>query len=126
MNTKTFRFFAVAASILAGLSVAFGAFGAHMLADVLSADQHTTFQTAVRYQIWHALALLVIATSGVRSKRVVVAAWLLLVGSTLFSGSLYVLVLAAARWAGPVTPVGGLFMISGWAVLAWALATSQS
>ena len=126
MKTKSFRFLAVAASILAGISVALGAFGAHMLADVLSADQHATFQTAVRYQIWHALALLVIATAVVQTKRVLIAARLLLAGSILFSGSLYLLVLADARWAGPVTPVGGLFMIAGWVVLTWALATSQS
>jgi uncharacterized membrane protein YgdD (TMEM256/DUF423 family) len=104
-----------AGAILAGLAVGLGAFGAHGLSEVLVPARLATFETAVRYQIFHALGLLAVAALG---GRALAAAPLLLAGSLIFSGSLYLLVFTGSRWWGAVAPVGGLLQIAGWLFLA--------
>ena len=112
------RIFA-AGSILAGLGVVFGAFGAHALKASLSPKMLETFETGVRYQMYHGLGLLALAwaVSQWPERRLVPAAWLLLAGTVVFSGSLYLLVLTGARWFGAVTPFGGVALIAGWALV---------
>ena len=112
----------VAGALLAGTAVAFGAFGAHALRGVLSEQQLGWWQTAVQYQLWHALALLALAA--LRPPRAGAIAWLLGGGALLFSGSLYLMALTDARWLGAITPLGGLAMILGWFLFAWQAARS--
>ena len=111
--------------LLAGLSgaiaVALGAFGAHGLRSRLSPDQLATFETAVRYQFYHVPGLLGaawLATYWPGYWPPIAAGWLFLVGSLVFSGSLYLLVLSGRRWLGAITPLGGLALIAGWLCLA--------
>lgn len=104
----------VAGAVLAALGVALGAFGAHALRARLGPDLLATFETGVRYQMYAALALLVLGTQP--SQRHAPA--LLLAGATVFSGSLYLLVLTGQRWLGAVTPLGGLLLIAGFLVAA--------
>ncbi len=107
---------------LAGLiGVAFGAFGAHALKAKLSPELLVTWQTAVQYQFWHALGLLLVGVLVFHwpaSDLLKWSGWLMLAGIVLFSGSLYLLALTGARWLGPITPIGGLAWIAAWAVLA--------
>lgn len=110
---------AVWGAALAGAAVALGAFGAHALSDVLPADRMHTFETAVRYQMFHALGLLALA--GLR-RPARSAALLLLVGSLVFSGSLYLLVATDTPILGAVAPIGGVLQIAGWVALALAVA----
>ncbi|MDB5698880.1 MAG: hypothetical protein JWN69_1684 [Alphaproteobacteria bacterium] len=107
-----------AGALLALLGVALGAFGAHALQGVLDARSAGWWQTAVQYQMWHAVALVAIAALPLRGARP--AALLLLLGTILFSGSLYAMALGGWRWLGMVTPLGGLLMLAGWLVLALA------
>lgn len=111
------------AVVSAALAVVLGAFGAHGLRQVLTAAQLSTFETGVRYQMYHALALLVLpALHAYADPRWLHRAGVALVlGTTLFSGSLYILVLLQAAWAGPITPIGGVFFILGWLGLLIAL-----
>jgi len=116
------RIFA-AGSVLTGLGVVFGAFGAHALEASLTPKMLSTFETGVRYQMYHGLGLLALAWAISRwpERRVVPAAWLLLAGTVVFSGSLYLLVLTRARWFGAITPIGGVALIVGWGFVAWRL-----
>ena len=110
-------FFKIAA-LCGGLSVAFGAFGAHGLKDKLSPEMLAVFQTGVTYQMWHALALLFCAF--LLQQKIIsstVPAWLFVVGIILFSGSLYILALSGVKQWGMVTPLGGLSFLLGWTVL---------
>jgi uncharacterized membrane protein YgdD (TMEM256/DUF423 family) len=110
-------------ALLAGIAVAAGAFGAHGLRDRLAPDMLAVFETAVRYQMYHALALLAVAWAAVRwpESSAVVAGWLFVVGIVVFSGSLYVLALSGVRWLGAITPLGGLCFLGGWSVLVWTV-----
>lgn len=110
-------------SVLGGLAVALGAFGAHALRAHLGPDLLAAFETGVRYQMFHALALLALALAIARwpQRRLAAAAWLLFAGTVVFSGSLQVLAVTGARWLGAVTPVGGIVLIAGWTVAAWRL-----
>jgi len=119
------RIFAVG-SILAGLGVVFGAFGAHALKATLNPQLLETFETGVRYQMYHGLGLLALAWAVGRwpERRLAPPAWLLLMGTIVFSGSLYLLVLTGARWFGAVTPFGGVALIAGWGLAAWRLLAS--
>lgn len=113
----------VLGALLAGLSVAFGAFGAHGLRGWVSADLLANFETAARYQMYHALALLAVAFLSVRSahaRAANLAGWLFVVGVVIFSGSLYVMTFTGLRWLGAITPIGGAAMIGGWISLAVA------
>ena len=115
-------FFALGA-VLAGLAVAAGAFGAHGLRDRLAPDLLAVFETAARYQMYHALALLAVAWAVERwpDGAASVAGWFFVAGIAVFSGSLYVLALTGTRWLGAVTPLGGLCFLVGWALLAWSV-----
>jgi uncharacterized membrane protein YgdD (TMEM256/DUF423 family) len=115
-------FFALGAA-LAGVAVAAGAFGAHGLRDRLAPDMLAVFETAVRYQMYHALALVGVAWAVTRwpGAGAGLAGWLFVAGIALFSGSLYVLALSGVRWLGAITPFGGLCFLAGWGVLAWTV-----
>lgn len=115
------RTFLSLGSVLAGCAVAGGAFGAHFLKGLLEPPMLTVFETAVRYQMYHALGLCLIAwvLESHPTTRVSVAGWCFVVGITLFSGSLYVMAWSGARWLGAVTPLGGAALIAGWGLLAW-------
>jgi len=108
-------------SLFAGLGVALGAFAAHGLRNSLSANDLTTFEVGVRYQMYHAFALLAAAWAAARWEggAVVTAGWFFVAGIVLFSGSLYLLVLTGPRWLGAITPIGGVAFLVGWALLAW-------
>jgi uncharacterized membrane protein YgdD (TMEM256/DUF423 family) len=102
------------------LGVAFGAFGAHALRSRLSPEMLTVFETAVRYQMYHALALLLTAAAIGRigdARLLVVAGWFFTAGIVLFSGSLYGLALTGVTGLGAITPIGGLAFLLGWASL---------
>ena len=105
-------------ALLAGLAVALGAFGAHAMKDHFAASDLQTFETAVRYQMYHALALGLAAALAAQGRRTGAASLCFLVGILCFSGSLYGLVFLQARWLGPVTPVGGVAFLLGWVLLA--------
>lgn len=108
---------------LAGLvGVAFGAFGAHGLRGQLSPEMLTVFETGVRYQMYHALALMLAAAimDRVPGRAIVAAGWLFAAGIVLFSGSLYLLAVTGITVLGAITPVGGVAFLLGWACLAIA------
>ncbi|MBL6690070.1 MAG: DUF423 domain-containing protein [Pseudomonadales bacterium] len=112
---------AVAYAALSGaLGVILGAFGAHGLRDSLEPRLMQTFETAVQYQLIHALALLLVAIlygQVGRSLAFEISLYAFMAGILMFSGSLYGLVLTEMRWLGPVTPLGGLCFIAGWIAL---------
>lgn len=117
------RTFAGIASVSAGLAVAAGAFGAHALRARLSPEALGAFETGARYQMYHALALFVVAWAESRwpGTLVTAAGWLFVAGTVLFSGSLYALALSGTRWWGAVTPLGGLCFLAGWSALAFGI-----
>lgn len=106
------------------LAVAMGAFGAHGLKDRLTAlGQAAIFQTAAQYHMYSALSLLAVGLLimvGRSGTAATVAGWAFLVGSLLFSGSLYLLAVTGLKWLGAITPLGGVAMLVGWAALAVA------
>ena len=124
------RLFALLGCLSAFVAVAAGAFGAHALRDVLPPDRLDVFETAARYQMYHALALLVVgwlAPSGGRAATAIrPAGWLFVAGTILFCGCLYVLALSGVRWLGAVTPLGGLAFLGGWLALARAALVMSS
>lgn len=110
------RIFFALGSLSALIAVAAGAFGAHALSDRLSADMLATFETGVRYQMYHGLALLGAAWAVTRwpGPLTTAAGWLFVAGTLIFSGSLYALSLSGVRWLGAITPLGGIAFIGGW------------
>lgn len=106
-------------ALIAFLAVMAGAFGAHGLKDTLSSNQVDIFQTGVQYQMMHALGLLLIGNIKLQTqeKYLAVAAWLMLTGILLFSGSLYALSLSGIRWLGAITPFGGVCFLLAWLVV---------
>jgi len=116
------RLFFIFGALSAFLAVAAGAFGAHGLKARLSAEMLNTFEIAVRYHFYHALALFVAAWACTRwpSSATTAAGWLFVTGILIFSGSLYTLALTGLRWLGAITPIGGLAFLAGWLCLAWA------
>lgn len=116
------RIFFTLGSLSGLIAVAAGAFGAHSLRDRLSADLLAIFETGVRYQIYHALALLLAAWAATRwpGSLTSAAGWLFVGGTLIFSGSLYALSLSGLRWLGAITPLGGVAFIGGWLCLALA------
>tara|TARA_B110000971_G_C20035110_1_gene513753 strand:- start:4363 stop:4746 length:384 start_codon:yes stop_codon:yes gene_type:complete len=108
------------ASALGAISVLIGAFGAHGLEEILSNNSRIeTFETAVRYQFYHAIALLIVGLlmRFNESKYLIWAVRFFLLGILVFSGSLYILSLTNYTLLGAVTPLGGLFFILGWLAL---------
>lgn len=117
----TARVAATLAAIFGGLAVVLGAFGAHALRARVDERALAAFETAVRYQMYHALALFVAAALISRGlTQASMAAWAFTTGIVLFSGSLYGLALSGQRWLGPVTPLGGVAFLAGWVLLALA------
>ncbi len=106
-------------SLFAGTGVALGAFGAHGLQAILTADLLAVYETGVRYQMFHGLALLALGCAETRgdSKLFALAGWLFVVGILVFSGTLYVLAITGVKWLGALTPFGGLALILGWLLL---------
>lgn len=116
------RWFFFLGALAGGLGVGAGAFGAHALRERLAARSLEIFETAVRYQLVHALALCAAAWAVTRwpGGLSTAAGWLFLAGILLFSGSLYALALGGPRWLGPITPLGGTAFLAGWICLALA------
>jgi uncharacterized membrane protein YgdD (TMEM256/DUF423 family) len=115
------RTFVLLGALFAFLAVALGAFGAHGLQDRLSPSDLEIFETGVRYQMYHALALILVAWIGARwpGGGSAVAGWAFVAGILIFSGSLYAVVLSGVRWLGAITPIGGVAFLAGWLALAW-------
>jgi len=113
------RLFAVVGGVSAFIAVAAGAFGAHALRSRLGPELLAAFETGARYQMYHALALLAVASALTRwpVPAVRAAGWLFVAGTVLFSGSLYLLALTGVRSFGAVTPLGGLALLAGWLAL---------
>ena len=116
----------LAGAAFSGLAVALGAFGAHGLESITSDEKILhSFQTAVQYQMYHGLALLAVAIifEKFTNKWIVWAGRCFIIGILLFSGSLYLLTFlkieasSAVKFAGPITPLGGVFFIAGWIFL---------
>ena len=109
-------------AVMSGLAVAAGAFAAHGLKSRLEPDLLAVFETGARYQMYHGLALFVVAWAIARwpESGAALAGWLFVAGIVVFSGSLYLLAVTGVRWLGAITPLGGLAFLAGWGVLAWA------
>jgi uncharacterized membrane protein YgdD (TMEM256/DUF423 family) len=120
--------FLLLGTLFAGFAVAAGAFGAHFLKGILDASMLAAFETAARYQMYHALGLCIVSWAIGRNpnRGFATVGWLFTAGILLFSGSLYGLSLAGWRWLGPVTPLGGVAFIAGWALFAWNVWKSES
>ncbi len=118
------RFFLVIGALSGALAVMLGAFGAHALRARISPELLDTFETGVRYQMYHALALAAVAFAISRygpSGLLSAAGWLLIAGTLIFSGSLYLLAATNFKWLGAITPLGGVALILGWLCLAFGL-----
>lgn len=116
----TERRFALLGSLSGGIAVLAGAFGAHALRPRLPAELFAAFETGARYQMYHALALFVVAWALTQWPTQLVrrSGWLFVAGTVLFSGSLYLLALTGTTWWGAVTPAGGVLLLLAWASLA--------
>jgi uncharacterized membrane protein YgdD (TMEM256/DUF423 family) len=114
-------------ALSAAVAVAAGAFGAHALKARLGPDALAVWETAARYQMYHALALVALGpiAQAWRAPALHAAGWLFVAGTVLFSGSLYLLVLTGVRGLGAVTPVGGVALIGGWLCIAWGVARGR-
>ena len=115
------RQFILLGSIVTGLAVAAGAFGAHMLKATLDPAMLAVYDTAARYQIYHGIGLVLagLAARLHQDARFAVAGWMFAVGTLLFCGSLYCVALFGIRWLGAVTPLGGVAFLIGWGLLGW-------
>lgn len=113
----------IVASLFGGISVLLGAFGAHALKGRASEYYLSVFETACRYQMYHAFALFAVAFLWKNEPHVglKVAFFCFFLGTLLFSGSLYALVLSGVKVLGAITPLGGLFLIGGWCALVWSV-----
>ena len=116
------RTFVALGAVFGGIAVALGAFGAHALRASLSPRDLEIFETGVRYQMYHALALVLVGILWAWRPHasLLTAGWLFVAGITVFSGSLYLLVVTNTRWLGAVTPLGGVAFILAWGFVAWA------
>lgn len=122
------KLFFIAGAVSAFIGVAAGAFGAHALKARLGADLMAVFEVGVRYQMYHAFALIAAAWAVSRwpGGAATAAGVLFILGTVLFSGSLYLLSLTGVRWLGAITPLGGLAWLAGWVCLVWAAAKGQA
>ena len=118
------RTFLLLGAIAGFTGVTLGAFGAHALRARVSPEMLAVFETGVRYQMYHALALVATAAlmNQIDGRLMVAAGWSFVAGIVLFSGSLYVLALTSITVLGAITPLGGLAFLLGWACLAIAVA----
>ena len=122
------KIFLFIGSILAGLSVAGGAFASHALKDKLSDRVLEIFETGTKYQMYHALALILVALLLTRLETVpmtmISAGYAFIIGVFIFSGSLYALSLTGIKWLGAIAPIGGAAFLIGWlslAIAAWGM-----
>ena len=116
------RTFWILGCVFGFLGVAAGAFGAHALRGRVDAELLPVFETAARYQMYHALALLAVSLGSARAAggAWTAAGWLFTAGIVVFSGSLYLMTFTGHRWLGAVTPIGGACFLAGWIALALA------
>lgn len=122
----------ITASILGGLAIILGAFGSHKLKELLLPEQLSSFEIGVRYQMYHALFLLLVANTSIltlREKTIIF--YLAFIGVLLFSGSIYLLSTKSltgitTKVLGPITPIGGMFLISSWGYFLYALIVKKS
>ncbi|WP_107666267.1 DUF423 domain-containing protein [Cyanothece sp. BG0011] len=118
------KLFLFMGSILAGLSVAGGAFASHALKDKLSDRALEIFETGTKYQMYHALALILVALLLTRLETIPItlssAGYAFIIGVVIFSGSLYALSLTGIKWLGAIAPIGGAAFLVGWLSLAIA------
>ncbi len=129
MNVLKKQSLLLAGALSAGLAVALGAFGAHAFKDLLIENgREATYELAVRYQFYHALALLIMGTlmGSLNEKRTALAGLLITMGMIVFSSSLYILSLSGIAWWGAVTPLGGVLLIAGWIIFAIAIAKTKA
>ncbi len=122
MITFVQQIFFVCGTLFGALAIAAGAFGSHYLKNKLSQEDLGIFEVAVRYQMYHALALIALAAflSWYSSKWMIASGWCWVLGTIIFSGSLYILVFSGVRAWGAVTPVGGILLLAGWGLLVLA------
>jgi uncharacterized membrane protein YgdD (TMEM256/DUF423 family) len=113
------RALVLAAALLGATGVVLGAFGAHALTGLVRPERLVTFETAVRYQLVHAVALLAVAGLAERRPRYGLAGPAFVFGVVVFSGSLYALVATNVGMLGMITPIGGAAFVIGWCILAW-------
>ena len=114
------RLFFSIASLLGGVAVALGAFGAHAMRGKVAENLLANYETGVRYHFYHALAPFAVVIAIQRwptSSLPTIAGWLFIVGIAIFSGSLYVMAFTGLRWLGAITPIGGVAFIAGWICL---------
>lgn len=122
MNQITLLF----AAFYGMFAVIFGAFGAHALKKIVSEDLQKSFETGVKYQMYHAITLLIVSKLFNFSNSIETAiSYCFIIGTFLFSFSIYGLVISSAknkklRFLGPITPIGGLFLVFGWALLLYS------
>jgi uncharacterized membrane protein YgdD (TMEM256/DUF423 family) len=117
------KLFVIIGAVGGFLSVALGAFGAHGLNDKITKHFMEIYQTAVQYQMYHSLALLLVGILAIQWQDSASLRWsgyLMIAGIVLFSGSLYVLSLTGIRWLGAITPLGGIAFLVAWFLLAVA------
>ncbi|WGV26460.1 DUF423 domain-containing protein [Halotia branconii] len=118
------QFFLSIAAVFGGLSVAAGAFASHALRDKISERSLEVFETGARYQMYHALALLLVGILISRAESsqstLIASGWLFIIGIAIFSGSLYALSLTDIKTLGAITPLGGVAFLAGWCTLAFA------
>jgi len=124
------RNFLICGAISACTGVACGAFGAHSLRNTLTPEMLAIFETAARYQMYHAFALMITALSAKQwgtpgISKFKLAGWSFALGTVLFSGSLYLLSVTGERWLGAITPFGAVAFLTGWVMLAWAISNSH-
>ena len=122
VDASTRRLIAVGC-ILAGIGVAAGAFGAHMLKTMLEPPMLAAYDTGTRYQMYHAFGMILagMAARLFGDSRLTTAGWIFAVGMVMFCGSLYGIALAGQKWMGPITPLGGLTFMIGWGLFGWRL-----
>jgi uncharacterized membrane protein YgdD (TMEM256/DUF423 family) len=125
---STERLFVALGALSGFIAVGTGAFGAHALKARLAPDLLAVFETASRYQMYHALALVAAGWVAARWPGALAqwAGWLFVAGTIVFSGSLYTLALTGLRWLGAITPLGGLCFLAGWFCLALAAARAPT
>ena len=111
----------VVGSAFAAISVLFGAFGAHILKSRLSTEDLTIFETAVRYQMYHSLGIMImgVASFYISHNLISLPSYFIIFGTIIFSGTLYLIVFTNLRWMGAITPVGGLCLILSWLIFAY-------
>jgi uncharacterized membrane protein YgdD (TMEM256/DUF423 family) len=113
----------IVAALYGGLAIILGAFGAHALKKIFTPEQIASFETGVKYQMYHAIVLLIIGTQlPLVNSLEIVMVWLFIIGTLLFSFSIYGLCISSAKGnkikiLGPITPLGGLLLVAGWVCL---------